>query len=340
VRLNDPFRGAMPSLPADVYQGLKADIALNGVTCPIVIDEDNNILDGHHRYRAASELGINFDVKVEAGIGSDVEKRLRIWALNINQRQLSSSEKKALERQQKAAALELLASGRGLREVARLVGRNVSTIYGWRGVRVEQEPQVPENSKADDALTLPAQPESKVTPTQLKATAVDLASKGLVAADIARRIGMSAGTVRDWIRNPEKATKKAKGGRPPAAIDDDVRDLHEQGMSTNDIAKELGFAPGTVTAAKKRLGIDKRSALVRNPLLNITQRAETDAAVWRNIVDLALGAAQMASPEQVAQLVAELDRLSSSVALLKNRLKKEAATKEKVNGPEIREARH
>ena len=50
--LGTPFADVMPALPNDKYEALKADIEQAGLIKSIVVDENNNILDGHHRYRA------------------------------------------------------------------------------------------------------------------------------------------------------------------------------------------------------------------------------------------------------------------------------------------------
>ena len=36
----------LPPLPSDVYEALKANIALNGIVVPVVTDDDGNVLDG------------------------------------------------------------------------------------------------------------------------------------------------------------------------------------------------------------------------------------------------------------------------------------------------------
>lgn len=43
-------------LPEDKYQALKADIQANGVLVPVEIDQNGQVLDGHHRIRAWKEL--------------------------------------------------------------------------------------------------------------------------------------------------------------------------------------------------------------------------------------------------------------------------------------------
>ena len=42
----------MPELDPATFEALKTDIAKRGVTTPIDVDEDGNILDGHNRFRA------------------------------------------------------------------------------------------------------------------------------------------------------------------------------------------------------------------------------------------------------------------------------------------------
>ena len=49
----------MPNMTFEEFATLKADIAVRGVISPIDIDEMGMILDGHHRFRAWSELQRN-----------------------------------------------------------------------------------------------------------------------------------------------------------------------------------------------------------------------------------------------------------------------------------------
>jgi len=49
-KLNTPYADLLPPLKTSEREALAADIAVHGVLHPIVIDEDGNILDGHHRY--------------------------------------------------------------------------------------------------------------------------------------------------------------------------------------------------------------------------------------------------------------------------------------------------
>ena len=43
----------MPPLTEDEYAALREDIAANGVTVPVIVDQHGVIIDGHHRQKIA-----------------------------------------------------------------------------------------------------------------------------------------------------------------------------------------------------------------------------------------------------------------------------------------------
>ena len=97
----------LPALTEAEYTALKDDIRAHGVLVPIEVDEQGNILDGHHRVRAWAELraeGVALDDYMSlTRIGmSDAEKRAHAIRLNINRRHLN--------RDQRAKLIETLAS--------------------------------------------------------------------------------------------------------------------------------------------------------------------------------------------------------------------------------------
>jgi hypothetical protein len=83
----------MNELAPEIYEALKADIARNGISVPIEIDENGNILDGHHRYRAWSELRKNEPppTVIKAGL-SEEQKVSHARRVNILRRHLSRAE--------------------------------------------------------------------------------------------------------------------------------------------------------------------------------------------------------------------------------------------------------
>ena len=87
----------LPDLPADDYERLKADIAERGVLVAVELDEHGNVLDGHHRVRIATELGVDYPTIVRSGL-AEHEKRLHAVSLNLARRHLTDAQKVALGR--------------------------------------------------------------------------------------------------------------------------------------------------------------------------------------------------------------------------------------------------
>ena len=85
----------MPGLTADEYADLRDDIAANGVRVPVDVDENGQVLDGHHRALIAAELGIECPRRVLGGLSED-EKIAHAYAVNIQRRSLTRDQKRAL----------------------------------------------------------------------------------------------------------------------------------------------------------------------------------------------------------------------------------------------------
>jgi N6-adenosine-specific RNA methylase IME4 len=83
----------VPALNENDYQALRADIATRGVQTPLEITADGVVLNGVHRLRAASELGIK---KVPVNIVATEDEVEHIILAAIHQRQLSASQRAAL----------------------------------------------------------------------------------------------------------------------------------------------------------------------------------------------------------------------------------------------------
>lgn len=108
----------MPSLSADEYAALKADIAARGVQVPVEYDDRGNILDGHHRVQICGELGIvHWPKLVRYGL-SEEEKRRHARRLNLDRRHLDQQQRRSLIedelRERPEASDRLIASGLGV----------------------------------------------------------------------------------------------------------------------------------------------------------------------------------------------------------------------------------
>lgn len=54
----------MPELSDDQFRTLRDNIKARGILVPIVVDQHGRILDGHNRFRIATELGIEYPTEV------------------------------------------------------------------------------------------------------------------------------------------------------------------------------------------------------------------------------------------------------------------------------------
>jgi DNA modification methylase len=98
VSLEETPYQVLPELDAEEYRALKEDIRENGIIVPITVDGDGQIIDGHHRFKAARELGIeNPPMQVRDDLDGDAKRSLA-WRLNMQRRHVDGSTKKDLIR--------------------------------------------------------------------------------------------------------------------------------------------------------------------------------------------------------------------------------------------------
>lgn len=141
----------MPPLSAEEYQELYEDIKTNGVMVPIVVDEDEVIVDGHHRAKIAKELGIPCPEEMIAG-KSESEKRNIAFTLNLKRRHLNREQRRALTAESLKADPQL-----SNREHARRTGVSDKTVGTVRS-DLEAGAEIPhlENRQAPDGKSYPA----------------------------------------------------------------------------------------------------------------------------------------------------------------------------------------
>ena len=58
VKINPEYASLVSELSPEENESLKQSIKENGLHVPIVVNQNGIILDGHHRYKACQELGI------------------------------------------------------------------------------------------------------------------------------------------------------------------------------------------------------------------------------------------------------------------------------------------
>jgi ParB-like chromosome segregation protein Spo0J len=88
LRLNPEYEKLLPKMSEEEFAELKASIQMEGQHYPIVANEDLEVLDGHHRFRACVELGIEPDFEVRRFEDKLLEKKFVIEA-NLRRRHLT-----------------------------------------------------------------------------------------------------------------------------------------------------------------------------------------------------------------------------------------------------------
>lgn len=128
---HEPYQ-ILPDLSHEEYQSLKADIRINGVLVPLVIDEAGNILDGHQRNRIIQELlaegcRVKYLSIIRAGL-SEQQKRLLVLALHLHRRHLTQAQRRELIAQQLKETPQ-----KSDRQVAAALGVSPTTVGTIRG---------------------------------------------------------------------------------------------------------------------------------------------------------------------------------------------------------------
>ena len=136
----------LPDLSPDEYAALRDDIALRGVMVPVEIDDDLNILDGHHRVMICEELGIDYPVITRKDMSED-EKIEHVLSLNLNRRHLNDGQMKEL-------ISELRIKGYSIRKIADMTAIPQTTVYR----KLQGVPNgTPDHVEGADGKTYPAQ---------------------------------------------------------------------------------------------------------------------------------------------------------------------------------------
>ena len=93
-----------PSLSQVEFEKLKRSIAKSGIVVTVVVDQNDDIIDGHHRVRAWNELradGVKVpDYKRSIRHFNDVDERIEMAViLNARRRHLDPKMRKSVARQ-------------------------------------------------------------------------------------------------------------------------------------------------------------------------------------------------------------------------------------------------
>lgn len=116
-------------LSAEKYAALKEDIRKNGVLVPVELDQNGEVLDGHHRIRIWEELRneglpVADYPRVVREFSSDDDREEHAAKINSNRRDISTEDKQRI-------ALRWRQRGWSYRRIADALGVNASTVLRW-----------------------------------------------------------------------------------------------------------------------------------------------------------------------------------------------------------------
>lgn len=132
-----PFR----DLDDETNDALKKSIARFGVVCPVIVDGNGSIIDGHQRARIAGELGLTYSV-IKRSVKNDDDAISLAYSLNADRRHLTVDERREI-------VADLRAQGFSLRAIAGVVNASLGTVHSdarHSGVQ-------PEHVTGDDGKT-------------------------------------------------------------------------------------------------------------------------------------------------------------------------------------------
>jgi hypothetical protein len=163
-----PFVGALPPLTADEERELQADISARGVIVPVVITDEQEVIDGHNRLKIAAALGLP-DVPMKVFAGMTAAQKLEMAAdLNLHRRQLTRQQMREIVAQKLRAD-----PSRSNNAIAAEVGVDDKTVAATR-TRLESTSEIPKlnrrrgrDGRARSVKTaLPSKPSPSPSPGQ------------------------------------------------------------------------------------------------------------------------------------------------------------------------------
>lgn len=213
-KLKTPYADLLPPLKTSEREALAADIAIHGVLHPIVIDEDGNILDGHHRY--AIDPGA--PTRVVAGLSHDEKMAYTIRA-NLARRNLSPEQAKEVAKRQREIARSLRETDakRWTQEaVGALLGVARQTVASWFTT----------NASDGNGCKSPT-PDARVRlPPPAKKAVVERIEAGELQGQVASDFGVSQQTVSKIVRQArEQAERQAAIESRAAGLESDSIDI-------------------------------------------------------------------------------------------------------------------
>jgi hypothetical protein len=146
------FADLLPPLPDDALAELEADIAAHGIAVPVLVTDDDVVVDGYYRLAIALKLGIEAVPRRSLGELTLDQARDRAIATNVHRRQLNRDERRAL-----IAKMLIATPDKSDRTIANMVGADHKTVGVVRD-KLEASGEIPQlnERRGRDGKTRPA----------------------------------------------------------------------------------------------------------------------------------------------------------------------------------------
>lgn len=135
----------LPRLTDDEYAALEKSIIEHGIQVPIIVDEQQSVIDGHHRKEIADRLGIHCPRRLAMDL-DETQKRTLALSLNLDRRHLNREQKRELIERSIVADPQL-----SNRQHAERTGASPTTVGGAR-TRLEESGDVSKLDTLTDSL--------------------------------------------------------------------------------------------------------------------------------------------------------------------------------------------
>jgi predicted transcriptional regulator len=354
MAFNTPYASLVPAMSPDDRRALEADLRHRGQEAPVLVDEENNIIDGHNR---AAILGDAATTQIVSGL-TEGEKKAFVITRATARRNMTAEQKGALRENMKAVASELRAEGRTQEKISEMLGVSQRTVSNWldggisndsnaavRGFQPKHPPEMREDAiarvragerKTDVARALGV-PRSTVNEWLAKSSeekprpsprdeALSRVSSGESQVVVAESLGVSPSTVSKWATDSGIQAKRGSPRPRPETVERQmgVLELHNQGLGTVEIARRLSIDPNQVSYAKTRLGIAENSPGVKlwGDIDHLATLLEGTSLKVEEVVARLSSSEPTADPTEIRRCISSLSQSQRTVRELINALKR------------------
>ncbi len=248
-----PYQVCEPLSAAD-YASLRASIQTYGCLSPVEVDEEGEVIDGHHRVLVCEELGLSYERVVIAGLTHDQKVARAIEVNNVRR-----APKWRTRQERDARIVELRRQGLSTTLIAEEVGVSPDTA-ARNCTSADAEVDFPaETVGKDGKRRVAAMPDrSPEAVAERRARVSDLYSSGVPVREIAAAVGISVSAVfvaLDALGTPRRGSGVRGQGGLSADRYERVRELAAEGHTSAQIAAEVGMTEASLRESCRRRGI-------------------------------------------------------------------------------------